>query len=110
MVAEMEPLLVLLSLVDGVPLPEPVRRRGHPDVYAERLILKGLVVMLVHRVWTAHGLLAILAEPTARMARIRAQLSDQTGHCPSRRTWEPAAAHRAARTVAAAPAGPLAAA
>ena len=86
--AETEPLLVLLSLVDGMPVPDPARRRGRPEVYAERLILKGLVVMLVQRVWTAHGLLAILAEPGARMARIRAALTDQAGRSPSRRTWE----------------------
>jgi len=55
MVAEMEPLLVLLSLVEGVPLPSAPRRRGHPDVYTDHLILKALVVMLVRRVLTVHG-------------------------------------------------------
>jgi len=88
MVIETEPLLVLLSLVDGLPLPAEPGRRGHPAVNSERLILKGLVVMLVRRVWTAHGLLAIMAEPTVQMACVRAQLTDQTGHRPSRRTWE----------------------
>ena len=88
MVVETEPVVVLLSLVDGVRLPPTPKRRGRPDVYAERLIVKGLLVMVVHQVWTAHGLLALLAEPTAKMARVRAHLCEQTGQLPSRRTWE----------------------
>ena len=88
MVAETEPLVVLLSLVEGVPLPPAPRRRGHPDVYSDHLILKALVVMLVRRVWTVHGLLATLAEPTPRMAQVRAHLTDRQGRCPTRRTWE----------------------
>jgi len=88
MIDQSEPILVLLSLVEGMPLPPPAARRGRPDVYADRLILKGLVVMLVRRVWQAHGLLAILSEPTPQMARIRAHLTDQRGRFPSRRTWE----------------------
>jgi hypothetical protein len=88
MIEQSEPILVLLSLVEGLPLPPPSPRRGRPDVYADHLILKGLVVMLVRRVWQAHGLLAILSEPTPQMARIRAHLTDQQGRFPSRRTWE----------------------
>ena len=88
MVAETEPLLVLLSLVDGIPLPAVPRRRGHPDVYSDHLILKALVVMLVRRVWTAHGLLAIVAEATPQMAQVRVHLTDSQGRFPSRRTWE----------------------
>jgi Transposase DDE domain len=88
MVAQTEPLLGLLSLVEGIPLPPPPRRRGHPDVYADHLFLKALVVMLVRRVWTAHGLLAVLAEPTRHMAQVRAHLTDPQGRFPTRRTWE----------------------
>jgi hypothetical protein len=88
MVAETEPLLVLLSLVEGVPLPPSPPHRGHPEVYSDHLMLKALVVMLVRRVWTVHGLLALLAEPTPQVARVRAQLRDPQGRCPSRRTWE----------------------
>ncbi len=88
MVAETEPLLVLLTLVEGVPLPPSPPRRGHPDVYSDHLILKALVVMLVRRVWTVHGLLALLDEPTSQMARVRAHLTDADGRGPSRRTWE----------------------
>jgi hypothetical protein len=52
------------------------------------LILTTLVVMLVRRVWTAHGLLALLAEPTPQMGQVRAHLTDPAGRCPSRRTWD----------------------
>jgi hypothetical protein len=88
MIEHSEPLLVLLSLVDGLAMPPPAPRRGRPEVYADHLILKGLVVMLVRRVWHAHGLLALLREPTPQMARVRAQLTDHHGRFPSRRTWE----------------------
>jgi hypothetical protein len=88
MIDQSEPLLVLLSLVEGVPLPPHTPRRGRPDVYADHLILKGLVVMLVRRVWQVHGLLALLSEPTAQMAQVRARLTDEHGRFPSRRTWE----------------------
>jgi hypothetical protein len=88
MVAETEPLVGLLSLVEGIPLPPAPRRRGHPDVYSDHLILKALVVMLVRRVWTVHGLLATLAEPTLRMAQVRRHLVGPRGRCPHRRTWE----------------------
>ena len=88
MIDQSEPLLVLLSLVEGISCPPPSERRGRPDVYTDQVFLKGVVVMLVHQVWTAHGLLAILNEPTARMARARATLCDDCGRLPSRRTWE----------------------
>ena len=88
MIDQPEPILALLSLVDGLALPAPAPRRGRPDVYADQLILKGLVVMLVRRVWQAHGLFAILSEPTPQMVRVRARLTDQRGRFPSRRTWE----------------------
>ncbi|HVA89531.1 MAG TPA: transposase [Chloroflexota bacterium] len=88
MIDQSEPLVVLLSLVDGLAWPVPAPRRARPDVYADHLILKGLVVMLVHRVWQAHGLLAILSEPSPQTARVRAQLTDERGRFPRRRTWE----------------------
>lgn len=88
MVAQTEPLLGLLSLVEGIPLPPAPPRRGRPDSYADHLFLKALMVMLVRRVWTAHGLLAILAEPTPQMAQVRAHLTDAQGRFPARRTWE----------------------
>jgi hypothetical protein len=83
MVAETDPLLALLALAKGVPLPPAPRRRSHPDLYSDRLILKALVVTLVQRVWTARGLLATLAEPTPQMARVRARLTDPAGASPA---------------------------
>jgi hypothetical protein len=77
--AETEPVLALLSLVEGIPLPPAPPRRGHPDLYGDHLVLKALVIMLVHHVWTAHGLLAILAEPTPQMGLVRARLTDAQG-------------------------------
>ena len=88
MVTEHEPLLALVTLVEGIPLPEVPPRRGRPDVYADHLFLKALVVMLVRHVGTAHGLLAILAEPTPQMTQVRAHLTDAQGRFPARRTWE----------------------
>ena len=87
-VIEQYPLLGLLALIDRMPLPPGPGGRRRPYVYDERLILKGLVVMLVRHVTTAHGLLEMLAEPTAEMQTVRAQLSAGQGRLPSRRTWE----------------------
>jgi hypothetical protein len=84
-----EPLLVLLvRRVDRLPEPPPnPRRRGSPRFYNDRLFLKALVVMIVRRIHTVHGLLAVLEEPTAEMQTLRTLLTHQ-GRFPSRRTWE----------------------
>ena len=81
------PLLVrLMTLIDDIPLPSVAPRgRGHPRVYEDRLFLKALVVMVVRRLPTVHGLLAVLAEP--EMAPVRATLT-VGGRYPARRTWE----------------------
>jgi hypothetical protein len=62
-------------------------KRGHPCHYFDRLFLKALVIMLVRRVTTVHGLLQMLAEDTAEMRTLRVLLTEG-GHFPSRRTWE----------------------
>jgi len=82
------PLLVrLMMLIDDLPLPPPgPGGRGRPVVYGDRLFLKALVLMVVRRLPTAHGLLAVLAEP--EMASVRARLTLADGRYPSRRTWE----------------------
>jgi hypothetical protein len=80
-------LVLLVSLVDAIPLPPPTARRGRPPVYDERLFLKAVVVMVLKRLPTVHALLAVLAEDTAEMHRVRlAMVGD--GPWPSRRTWE----------------------
>jgi hypothetical protein len=83
------PLLVLLvELVDRVPEPAPApRRRGSPTFYADRLFLKALIVMIVRRIHTVSGLLAVLAQPIPEMETLRACFT-QAGRFPSRRTWE----------------------
>jgi hypothetical protein len=88
MVVEDSPLVSLLRLVDRLPRPPLPGGRGRPYVYGEPVILKALVVMLLRRLPTVHSLLAVLAEPTAEMQRVRAHLTDAQGRCPSRRTWE----------------------
>src|SRR5262245_52582554 len=88
MVPDATPLLALLALIDLIPLPagEPTRR-GRPPVFGERLFLKGVVVMVLKRVPTVHGLLAVLERDTPEMRRVRQALT-ANGHFPSRRTWE----------------------
>jgi hypothetical protein len=78
-------LLQLLSLLDQLPLAPSAARRGRPYVYAERLFLKALVVMIVRHLPTVHALLAVLEE--RGMAAVRDALSGP-GRFPARRTWE----------------------
>jgi hypothetical protein len=86
-----EPLLVtLVNLVDRIPMPEPPqpRGRGRPKVYAERLIVKALVIMVIRRLYTVYRLLAFLDQDTDLTGALRAALTDEHGRFPSRRTWE----------------------
>lgn len=82
-------LVRLVRLVDIIPLPaEPAkRRRGHPKTYADRLILKALIIMIIRRLYSAYALLSFLQQddPVAQQLR---QLLHQEGRFPSRRTWE----------------------
>lgn len=80
-------LVALLNLVDRIPLPEAPPRRGRPPVYADRLFLKALVIMIVRRLPKVQTFLSVLDQPTAEMAHVRALLTEQ-GRFPSRRTWE----------------------
>ena len=56
-------LVILVRLVDRIPCPgtAPQRRRGRPTVYADRLFLKALVIMIARHLRTVHELLAVLA-------------------------------------------------
>lgn len=85
-----EPLLVIfLKLVERIPFPEAPakRKRGHPDEYSDRLILKALIVMVIRRLYTAYSLLAFLEQDTELTQALRPLLSEK-GRFPSRRTWE----------------------
>ena len=82
-------LVTLVKLVDDIPMPTPSKRgRGRPPVYPDRLFLKALVIMVVRRLHKVHEFLAVLAEPTVEMHRLRGLLTDAQGRFPSRRTWE----------------------
>lgn len=90
-------LVLLLGLVDRLPVPATPagtaptrcrqRGRGRPRVYTDRLFLKALVIMIVRRLHKVHELLAVLEQPTAQMAQLRALLCEK-GRYPSRRTFE----------------------
>src|SRR5215207_875130 len=95
MVLEDSLVALFVALVDRIPAPPRVPRRGRPPVYSDRLFLKALVVMVLKRLPTAHALLAVLDQPTPEMRRLRALLAED-GRFPARRTWE--------RRLAAAPA------
>src|SRR5262247_1107175 len=82
-------LVTLLKRVDSIPMPAPLKRAcGRPLVYPDRLFLKALVIMIVRRLHKVHAFLAVLAEPTSEMHRLRGLLTDTQGRFPSRRTWE----------------------
>ncbi len=70
-----------------MPALPPKRGRGHPIVYADRLFLKAVVIMIVRHLHNVHELLSVLAQPTAEMRTLRLLLTQQ-GCFPSRRTWE----------------------
>jgi Transposase DDE domain len=85
--AESSLLVALVRLIDHLPVPPPRRRRGRPAVYPDRLFLKAVVIMVVKRLPRVGTLLAVLAEPTPEMRRLRALLAEG-GRFPVRRTWE----------------------
>jgi hypothetical protein len=87
MVPQTSLLVLLVTLVDRIPLPEPPVRRGRPKTYTDRLFLKALVIMIVRRLPKVHSLLAVLAEPTPEMRHVRALLTEN-GRYPTRRTFE----------------------
>jgi hypothetical protein len=86
----LEPLLVMsLRLVDRIPEPEvPVQhKRGRPKFYADRLIIKALIIMIIRRLYTATSLLNFLDQETALTQQLR-ELLTQDRQFPSRRMWE----------------------
>lgn len=82
-------LVTFVCLIDAIPQPPPpvTREPGAPRFYPDRLFLKALVIMIIRHLHTDHELLAVLAEPTGEMRRLRRMLR-HNGRFPCRRTWE----------------------
>ena len=89
MIAQDTVLVQLIRLIDRIPTPPPPTRRppGRPIVYSDRLFLKALLIMIVHRLHKVSELLAVLEEPTLEMRLVHSLLSEK-GRFPSRRTFE----------------------
>src|SRR5437867_236225 len=87
MVEEQSRLVMLVQLIDRLPMPARPPGRGRPRTFSDRVLLKALVIMIVRRLPTIHGLLAVLEQPTAEMQRLRELLMEHD-RFPCRRTWE----------------------
>lgn len=88
MVAKEALLVIFVKVVDRIPLPdETERRRGRPQTYTDRLIVKALVIMVIRRLYSAYSLLAFLEQESELTCALRLLLLEG-GRTPSRRTWE----------------------
>ncbi len=70
-------LVMLVRLVDCIPeppLPEQ-RKRGRPKMYADRLIIKALIIMIVRRLYSATSLLNFLEQETVLTHQLRELLT-----------------------------------
>ena len=74
-------LVALVRLIERLPVPPPPAKRPHgrPKTYPDRLFLKALVIMIVRQLPRVHSLLAVLAEPTEEMRRLRAEATRSGG-------------------------------
>src|SRR5207247_10606569 len=81
-------LVTLVRLVDRLPTPPPLARRGRgrPRVYPDRLFLKALVIMIVRHLHKVHELLTVLEQPTVEMAVLHTALT-LDGRFPRRRAF-----------------------
>ena len=77
-------LVSLVKMVDKIPMPETGSkgRRGRPEVYSERLMVKALVIMMVRRLYSASALLAYLEQEDTVSQQLRSLLEEQ-GKFPS---------------------------
>jgi hypothetical protein len=82
-------LLSLLGLVEQIPTPPPPakRQRGRQEIYADKLFVKALIVMIMRRLYTAYALLHFLEQDDPVVQQVRPLLTEQ-GRFPTRRTWE----------------------
>ena len=85
-----EPLLVIfVKMVDRIPTPPlpKKRKRGRPETYSDKLIIKALIIMVIRRLYTAYSLLAFLEQETDLTVQLRLLLIEND-QFPTRRTWE----------------------
>ncbi len=82
-------LVTFIKMVDRLPTPAlpQEKKRGRPQVYSDKLLIKALLIMIVRRLYSAHGLLAFLNQETALTNELK-ELLHENGTFPSRRTWE----------------------
>lgn len=82
-------LVSLVRLVDALPFPpsSSQRKRGRQPTYADRLLVKAVVIMIIRRVYTAWARLAFLQHADPVVAQLRPLLPEH-GRLPTRRTWE----------------------
>ncbi len=79
--------VILVKLVDCIPMPSPLpkRGRGRAKFYPDRLFLKALVIMTIRRLHKVHELLTVLAEPAPEIIALLAVLTEE-GRYHCRRT------------------------
>ncbi len=85
-----DPLLVIfVKMVDRIPFPaqSTERKRGRPNVYSTKLMVKALIIMVVKRLYSAYSLLAYLEQETAVTQALK-KLLHENDRFPTRRTWE----------------------
>lgn len=89
MVAKEALLVIFVRMVDRLSQPKAIegRRRGRPQQYTERLMMKALVIMVIRRLYSAYSLLAFLEQESELTCALRPLLMEG-GRMPSRRTWE----------------------
>jgi hypothetical protein len=89
MVAKEALLVIFVRMIDCIPQPREMerRRRGRPQTYTERLIVKALVIMVIRRLYSSYSLLAFLEQESDLTKVLRLLLTEQ-GRMPTRRTWE----------------------
>jgi hypothetical protein len=89
MIAKAPLLVIFVQLIDRIPLPPAAakRKRGRPQTYSDRLLLKALVIMIIRRLYTAYSLLAFLEQESELTCALR-RLLCEGGRFPTRRTWE----------------------
>jgi hypothetical protein len=89
MIGEDTFLVKLVALVDRIPRPPGLKKRGRgrPSVYSDGLFLKVLVIMIIRHLHTVHELLCVLDQENPEIKRLRKMLYEH-GRFPSRRTFE----------------------